>query len=146
MNERIEQQLRLEDWVDLCAADPKPLPAAEMRRFLELESLRKNRPGIYKTECFVASFPHALENVEFVVRWPLPNRDGKTYNPDFKCNAMKCFIEVATSWDNMRHCRDKWKMAIRRGYPLRVFWWEGQEITNALWTFRPEEARGPMHP
>jgi hypothetical protein len=73
-----------------------------------------------------------LESVEWSVRWPIAHRSGKTYNPDFWCETLKCFIEVATSCENICTERRKWEKAIAAGYALKVFWWRGNEITRDL--------------
>jgi hypothetical protein len=51
-----------------------------------------------------------------------------TYNPDFFCPATRRYIEVATSRQNISMQRAKWDEAIRLGFPLQVYWWEGQRI------------------
>jgi hypothetical protein len=70
--------------------------------------------------------------VEWEVRWPIRHKKGRTYNPDFWCGALNCFIEVATSLGNISSEWEKWQKAITDGYPLRVFWWMGEEITGIL--------------
>jgi hypothetical protein len=55
---------------------------------------------------------------------------SKTYNPDYKCPALNCFVECVTSLGNISQQRPKWKAAITDGRPLRVFWWQGEEITS----------------
>lgn len=58
--------------------------------------------------------------------------DGKktTYNPDYWCKKLNCWVEVATSKPNISEQRKKWTQAIKNGVNLKVYWWEGQEITN----------------
>jgi hypothetical protein len=90
------------------------------------------RPGIAKARFFEESFRHHLTCVEWEVRWPIRHKKGRTYNPDFWCGALNCFIEVATSLGNISSEWEKWQKAITDGYPLRVFWWMGEEITGIL--------------
>jgi len=87
------------------------------------------RPGIRKTQHFVSLHPHALRSNEWRVKWPLVIEGRKTtYNPDFICDECSVFIEVTTSRQNISDQRKKWAEAVRLGYPLKVYWWEGQEL------------------
>lgn len=61
--------------------------------------------------------------------------DGTTYNPDYFHPPSKCYIEVATSLPNISEQRSKWRRAMRL-IKLRVFWWEGDELTDKLGTIR----------
>lgn len=85
------------------------------------------RPHIVKEKHFLKIFPHRLESNEWKVKWPIRTKFGKTYNPDFWCPDLNCFIELVTS-SNVSS-RRRWIKAVRMGYPLRVFWWEGGEMT-----------------
>ena len=53
-----------------------------------------------------------------------------TYNPDYFCRKTEHYIEVATSKPNISEQGWKWAEAIKRGVKLKVFWWEGGEITK----------------
>lgn len=88
-----------------------------------------------KIEFFLATYPHPLVSVEQVVRWPLKFRQQKTYNPDYWCEYTRRFIELTTSQANIVEYGEKWKMAIESGYPLAVFWWQGQDITETIKRF-----------
>jgi hypothetical protein len=90
------------------------------------------KPHFRKTRHFISIFPHSLVSVEWSAKWPIRHKYGKTYNPDFWCDGLGCFIELATSRGNVYAECEKWVDAILRGYRLRVFWWTGMEITGAL--------------
>ena len=85
-----------------------------------------NRPHIVKLRHFVSIFPHHLVCNEWQDAFDLGN---STYNPDYWCEDMKCYIEVTTSKPNISEQGHKWSRAISIGVPLRVYWWEGQDIT-----------------
>lgn len=55
--------------------------------------------------------------------------DGSTYNPDFYHPATECYVEIATSLPNISAQRSKWRRAMKQ-IKLRVFWWEGKELTE----------------
>lgn len=92
------------------------------------------KPHFEKVKYFVKQFPYPLENNEWKLKFNLnvKTKTGReaTYNPDFHCPSLKCFLEVATSKSNISEQGWKWKRVIELGHTLKVFWWEGQEITN----------------
>ena len=90
------------------------------------------RPHIQKVETFKESFLHQLENNEWKEKLPVDHDNGKTYNPDFFCPTLACYIEVATSWSNYSSERIKWAACIDQGYKLRVYWWTGIELTEEV--------------
>lgn len=83
-----------------------------------------------KIRTFEKNFPHKLKSNEWQVKWPIKHKNGKTYNPDYWCKALDCFIELTTSYGNICAEGRKWSKAIRKGYPLRIYWWQGKEITQ----------------
>lgn len=95
------------------------------------------RPHFLKARHFEKHFPHKLESNEWKIKWPIRHSFGKTYNPDYWCEELKCFIELATSKPNISASRRKWAKAIKSGYPLRIMWWEGEDITDKICCFRP---------
>jgi hypothetical protein len=74
------------------------------------------------------------------VKWQIAV--GRTYNPDFECRALGCFIEVVTSVQNIAAAKENWKRAIALGNPLRIFWWEGQEILVKELDYLPRSEAG----
>lgn len=92
----------------------------------------EQRPHIAKSAHFESVFPHRLISNEWRVKWPISHQNGTTYNPDYWCPSLNCFIELATSLNNISCEWEKWKKAIAEGYQLRVFWWQGDEITERL--------------
>lgn len=69
-----------------------------------------------------------LECSEYKVRIPL--RKG-TYNPDYYHRGTDTYIEITTSMPNISEQRWKWQEAMEHA-KLRVFWWQGQEITDEI--------------
>jgi hypothetical protein len=100
-------------------------------------SSRKNgkdqKPHLMKTKYFVSIFPHKLVDNNWHKKFPM-KIDGKhtTYNPDYRCDELDCWIELCTSKPNMSEQGCKWAEMIRQGHKLRVFWWEGNEITDEV--------------
>jgi len=94
--------------------------------------MRWKRPGIRKAAIFVSNFQHPLESNEWQVKWPVFGLKWKTYNPDFYCPTLKCYIECCTSTGNYLDSWPQWRQCIVRGRPLRVFWWQGAELTKHL--------------
>lgn len=92
------------------------------------------RTHIRKTRHFLKTYPHPLNNNELGYKFPLKTltKTGRisTYNPDFYCPATNYYIEVATSKPNISEQRLRWAEAIALGLKLKVFWWEGEEITE----------------
>lgn len=88
------------------------------------------KPHFRKVEHFLSLglFPEIRPN-EWKVKIKL--RGGSTYNPDFYDPKTECYIEVATSKPNISSQRAKWREAMRK-VKLRVFWWEGEELTGKL--------------
>lgn len=96
--------------------------------------IENKRPHFQKTEFFEKIYPYPLENNEWKVKFELESLtpSGKrktTYNPDYYCPKTGYYIEVATSVPNMSEQGWRWAEAIRMGYKLKVYWWEGEEIT-----------------
>ena len=89
------------------------------------------RPHIIKTQHFISVYPHPLYCTEFNAKLPMVLGTRRTtYNPDFYCPTTGYFIEVTTSLPNISEQSPKWEKAISLGYKLKVFWWEGQDITE----------------
>ncbi|MFH2076109.1 MAG: hypothetical protein ABIJ57_12315 [Pseudomonadota bacterium] len=91
------------------------------------------RPHLAKVKHFVSVFPFRLTGNEWKDKFPVGETEtGRvaTYNPDYKCLDLGCYVEVATSKPNISTQGWKWRKAIRDGVPLKVYWWEGKEITN----------------
>lgn len=124
-----DQEEKLEAW-------QKQLQPEETLRFHETKKGRKIRmlPLLHyrKVRFFISNFKHPLESNEWKVKWPIKHSGGSTYNPDFWCEKMKCFIELATSKPNIYQSWKKWTKAVRIGYPLKIYWWEGEDITAKL--------------
>ena len=97
---------------------------------------KPHRPGIIKAGLFERSFPHKLICNEWQVTWPVTGLKWKTYNPDFYCPALDCYIECCTSKGNYIESAEKWSQCIEAGRPLRVYWWQGQEITEHIMSGR----------
>jgi hypothetical protein len=115
--------------------NPAAVALGSIRSEKKAASSRKNgldqRPHIVKTNHFISVYPHPLVSVEFKVKWPMQIGEKKTtYNPDFFSPEEDCYIEVSTSVPNISEQSPKWTEAISLGHKLRVFWWEGEEITN----------------
>ncbi len=92
-----------------------------------------NRPHFKKVRHFISIFPHRLIENEGRDKFPIgetPTGRVATYNPDYKCPALSCYIEVATSKPNISEQGWKWAKALRTGAPLRIYWWEGNDITE----------------
>lgn len=89
------------------------------------------KPHFRKTRVFERQFPHKLDNNEWDVKLPVRGCEWKTYNPDYWCDALQCFVELATSKPNISACKKQWAQAIKK-YGIRIFWWRGQEITKIV--------------
>lgn len=89
------------------------------------------RPHVRKVRAFERSFPHPLTHNEWQVKLKVYGCEWKTYNPDYWCEKLGCFIEVATSKPNISDSKIQWVQAIKK-HRVRVFWWEGMEITDIL--------------
>jgi hypothetical protein len=86
-----------------------------------------------KTEHFENIFPYKLINNEYLHKMNIVIHGFKTtYNPDYYCPELKCYIEVATSTSNITMQGMKWKQAIKNNEPLKIYWWAGNEITNDI--------------
>lgn len=98
-----------------------------------VEERLSNRPHIKKVNHFLKIYPEKLESNEHKTKFDV-DVDGKksTYNPDYYCPKTGDYIEIATSKPNISEQRPKWIAAIKNDVALRVFWWEGQEITDFL--------------
>lgn len=93
------------------------------------------RPHIQKIAHFEKVYPHPLKNNEYQYKFELetPTESGKrkrTYNPDYFCEKTGYYIEVVTSVPNISEQGWKWEEALRLGCKLKIFWWEGEEITH----------------
>lgn len=96
-----------------------------------LNGKNAKRPHLIKVKYFLKQYPHKLKSTEFEVRFPIEIEGKKTtYNPDFFCKTTGYFIEVATSKPNISEQKMKWIKVIETGIKLKVFWWEGGEITK----------------
>lgn len=89
----------------------------------------KKRTGISKATYFEAVFPYRLLSNEWKAKWPVDGCKWSTYTPDYYCPALRCYVECCTSWPNYSEARPQWMFSLKKRMPLRVFWWEGQEIT-----------------
>lgn len=118
--------------------NPAAVALGKIKSEKKSESSRENgldqRPHIVKTDHFLSIYPHKLLCTEFTVKLPLgtrtPTGRPETYNPDFYCPTTGYFIEVSTSKPNISEQRLKWAAVLALKYPLKVFWWEGEEITK----------------
>ena len=90
---------------------------------------KDQRPHILKLAHFEKIFPHSLRQNEFKDKFPIFG-GTTTYNPDYFCDELKCYIEVTTSKPNISEQGPRWADAIRNGLKLKIFWWEGEEITQ----------------
>jgi hypothetical protein len=87
------------------------------------------RPHFVKVAHFesLALFPTMLQN-----EWQRKIKlRGTTYNPDYYVAETDLYIEVVTSFENITEQRLKWRSAMRKAN-LRVFWWEGEELTELI--------------
>lgn len=93
------------------------------------------RTGIVKTKHFLKLHPYKLIDNEWKFKFPVgvtPKGKISTYNPDFFCPATGYFIEVTTSKSNMSAQGWRWANVIKKGLMLKVYWWEGQDITEEI--------------
>lgn len=91
------------------------------------------RPHFKKCAHFEKIYPYLLQNNEWKKKFPIGiTATGRiaTYNPDYFCPTTGFFIEVSTSKPNISEQGWKWKKVIRDGIKLKVFWWEGGDITS----------------
>lgn len=101
-------------------------------------SSRKNgsageKPHFKKVEFFIRKYPSKLEDNEWKEKFTIgktPTGRWATYNPDYYCPKTGYFIEVATSKPNISEQGWKWSKVLKDGLKLKVFWWEGEEITK----------------
>jgi len=93
-----------------------------------------NRPHIVKAQAFVAGYLYQLKNNKdkFPTGRKTPTGRVETYNPDFFCPVTGFYIEIATSLPNVSICSPKWKLMLETGMNLKVYWWEGEEITEHI--------------
>lgn len=97
-----------------------------------VEKMQGCRP---KVKYFVEKYPFKLLNNEWIYKFPIGfTKTGKikTYNPDYFCPDTGYFIEVATSSSNISTQGDIWKKSINEGLKLKIYWWEGREITRKI--------------
>ena len=87
----------------------------------------ESRPHFLKVAHFesLGLFP-TMENNEWKRKIKLR---GSTLNPDYYVPELDLYIEVATSMSNISEQRSKWRAGMKRAN-VRVFWWEGQELTE----------------
>lgn len=91
------------------------------------------KPHFKKCDFFEKVYPYKLENNEWKKKFTIgktPTGRWATYNPDYFCPKTGYFIEVATSKPNISEQGWKWRKVLRDGLKLKVFWWEGDEITE----------------
>lgn len=91
------------------------------------------RPHFIKIRRFLKVYPYPLENNEWKHKFPIgltPTGNIATYNPDYFCPTTGYYIEVTTSIPNMSEQGWKWTEAMKRGLKLKIFWWEGENITK----------------
>ena len=99
------------------------------------------RPHFKKCRYFERVYSYKLTNNEWRVKFPIgktPTGRIATYNPDYFCQTTGYYIEVCTSLPNRSEQGWKWTEALRRGNKLKVFWWEGEDITEQ---FEPKQLR-----
>lgn len=119
--------------------NPHAVAMGSKKSLKKAESSRVNgadiRPHIKKIAHFEKVYPHPLESNEWKYKFELnsltPSGKRKsTYNPDYFCSTTGYYIEVATSSPNISECGGRWAEAISMGLKLKIYWWEGEEITN----------------
>jgi hypothetical protein len=89
------------------------------------------KPHFTKLRHFLTLYPHPLLSNEYKIKFSLVIGGKKTtYNPDYFCPTTGFYIEVTTSKPNISEQGEKWAESIRLGHKLKVFWWEGEDITN----------------
>lgn len=101
-----------------------------------------DKPHFRKVAHFERIYPYSpLINNEWRDKFPVgktPTGKVATYNPDYFCETTGYYIEVATSLPNISEQGWKWAKVIAAGVNLKVYWWEGNEITNQ---FLPENTK-----
>lgn len=98
-----------------------------------LNGVEFQKPHFAKSKRFVKGFAHKLSDNEHQYKFPMKLNGKKvTYNPDYFCSALQCYIECATSRPNISEQRNKWQEAMKQGLALRIYWWEGEEITELV--------------
>jgi len=103
------------------------------------------RPHMDKCKYFERIYPHKLESNEWIYKVEVGKTStGRkaTYNPDYYCPKTKTYIEVTTSKSNMVEQGWKWAEAIKRGLKLKVFWWEGKDITKKYKSLKENQEIG----
>lgn len=109
------------------------IKSAKKSRSSKINGQNNERPHFIKIAFFEKNFPYKLINNEwkdkFVIGLTPGGRDA-TYNPDYFCPELNCYIELTTSKPNMTEQGWKWSEAMRRGLKLRIYWWEGEEVTD----------------
>ena len=92
------------------------------------------QPHMEKVKHFIDLYPYSLESNEWKVKFPLGVKTKRgfesTYNPDFFCPTTGFYIEVATSLPNKSEQGWKWTKVLKDGQKLKIYWWEGNEITG----------------
>lgn len=95
-----------------------------------------DRPHFVKCHYFEKNYPKNLIPSEWLYKFDLdlktPTGRKMTYNPDYFCKETGYFIEVATSKPNIIQQGRKWARAISLGLKLKVYWWEGKNITKQI--------------
>ena len=119
--------------------NPHAVAMGSTRSLKKAESSRANgantRPHILKIAHFEKVYPHPLESNEWKFKFELntltpTGKRKSTYNPDYFCPTTGYYIEVATSVPNISECGNRWAEAISLGLKLKVYWWDGEEITS----------------
>lgn len=100
-------------------------------RSSRLNGLAGGKSHLKKIRFFLKKYPYKLKDNEHKVKFPMKiGSKDTTYNPDFFCPTTNYFIEVATSKPNISEQGQRWVKCIQLGHKLKIFWWEGQEITK----------------
>lgn len=106
---------------------------SEAKAKTSAENGKDQRPHVVKVRHFESIFPHSLDSNEWLDKFDVTIKGRKTtYNPDYWCPALDSYIECATSKPNISEQGDKWAQAIRGGVKLKVYWWEGEDITDQI--------------
>lgn len=92
-----------------------------------------------KIEAFEKSFRYELIDVDDKVRivvpgWKTSRGKDVTYNPDYFCPQLNCYIELTATRTNCSKQGKKWCAAIAAGMNLKIYNFLGKELT--LWVLR----------
>lgn len=92
-----------------------------------------DQPHLRKVKFFEDWYPNPLINNEWRFKFPIGiTKTGRTatYNPDYYSPNEDLYIEVTTSKPNISEQGPKWEKALRLGLNLKVYWWEGEDVTS----------------